>query len=269
MEVDYSQEELRVLASLSQDKEMIRCFTERIDIHIRTAAEILGIDIDDVDEDGRQKAKPVNFGKVYGQKEHGLVAFARDEYGVDMTLEEAVEFDKRYFRLYSGVRLYQKRLVRQVRREGCVWVEWQGKPFHRRNLYNITSKVPGLRNGDERKAKNTKVQGGASLYTLFALLIIYVAKKRRLIPGLIEIVGTVHDSIWFEVWEDCVEECFDVIGRIMVGLPLAHVPSEVEAKYGPSLGEMEVLGMVNSLDIQEGQKFDYNGWTTEKVIGFI
>jgi len=268
MEIDYSQMELRVLAQESGDMELIRCFNEGVDVHKRTASMITGKEMADVTDDERQMAKPVNFGVVFGQGPGGLVNYARDSYGVVMTEEEAERYLKAYYRLYPGVRRYQKRVINQAKKDGCVWVKWDGEMYHRRNLLNITSSNPRKRSGDERRALNTPIQGGASLFTLITITILHRLHRKKLVPGLKHIIGTVHDSIWLEVDALLMKECLEFVGCIMVGLP-CKVPIEVDGKFGPSLGELSKCGSVSSLRLKEGNRFDYRRWEKEKVFGLI
>ena len=248
MEVDYGQKELRVLARESRDPEMIRCFNGRVDIHKQTAAAMMECSIDDVTKDDRQKAKPVNFGIVYGQTEKGLVDYARDSYGVEMTQQDAARYLRAYFRLYKGVKSYQYRLVAQAKRTGYVWINWDGNPVYRREIHDIGSSNRGKEQAAIRIVKNTAIQGGAALYMWKALIEIHRLHCQGRIPGLVGLVGTVHDSLWAEVWEDMAVQAFQAIGFVMVSLPTMGVPSEVDAKIGPSLGEMKEMGCISSLD---------------------
>lgn len=276
LEMDYSQQELRILARDSGDKEMIRCFVENIDIHRRTASMITGKSMEEVTDDDRQNAKPVNFGVIYGQSAKGLVAFAKETYGVILTEEDAEKHLKAYFGLYTGVKQHQVQLIYQAKKEGRTWVWWDGKPVHFRNVHGITAETnKALVGSCIRIVKNTHPQGGASLYTLNSLLVLKYMQRKNMIPGLVNIVGTVHDSIWFEIEEGKKTECIDLIGRVMVGFPCntrtcegVVIPVEVEAKLGPSLGEMKKFGAISSNKIKEGARFNYEVWKTKRVVEF-
>lgn len=170
---------------------------------------------------------------------------------------------------------YQAQLIYRARQEGCVWVYWDGKKVHRRYVHGITSTTnKAVVASCIRITKNTGIQGGASLYTLHSILVLKHMQRKNMVPGLIEIVGTVHDSIWFEIWEDQLKECVDTIGRVMVGFPCKtkdgiEIPLEVDGKVGPSLGEMKKCCVVSSDKIERGARFDYGYWKTDKEVRFV
>lgn len=264
-EVDYSQMELRILAQESDDAELTRCFNEGIDVHSRTAAIITGKSLDEITKDDRQMAKPVNFGVSYGQSAQGLVGYARDNYGVTMSESEAKEYLRSFFRTYNGVLRYQNRLVERAERQGYVMVNWCGIPLHRRNVHEIGN--PHFRGSGIRKTKNSPIQGGASFYTLYLLIILYHLKRAGMIPGLRYIVGTVHDSVWFEAYKKHLKECVETVCRVAVSLPCT-VPIEVEAKVGKSLGEMADYMVVSSKTLKPGERFDFDTWTKTGELGW-
>lgn len=252
LKIDYSQVELRVLAMESRDPELLRCYRDRVDVHRRTAAAILGIAPEDVDKKARQAAKPINFGVIFGMREVGLVDYAKHDYGVDMTLEEAREALSAYFALYRGVPVYQMKLIAEARRTGFVWINWDGKPFLCRPVPDIGSNDRSRVGAAERVIRNTPIQGGAAQYTSHALIELHRLFHLGELPGVVGLVATVHDDIWFRVRRGCEEEAFRAIGCVMTSFPtVGGVPLEVEGECGSDLGHMTNLGVINSLDNPE------------------
>ena len=184
--LDYSQQELRVSALVTQDKELLRIYLEGEDADTATAAMILNIPKEKVGKEQRQLAKALNFGLLYGQGAKGLAEYAKRNYGVEMTIEEAEKHRAKFFKIYKGLRAWQKNTGNRV---------------------EITKKIDTpcgrTRNfGRETKgysytvALNHPIQGGAAEITLNALI--------RLLPMLTEecrLVNVVHDEILLEVRE--------------------------------------------------------------------
>lgn len=255
MEVDFSQAELRQLAMESGDAELIRCFRDRIDVHIRTASEMMGCSIDEVTKDDRRKSKPINFGVIYGMGDAGLKSYAKSSYGIEMSIDEARKYRASYFRLYSGVRAYQMRLVSKARRTGIVNVNWCGEPVRYRPVPNASSNDKVKAGAARRIILNTPIQGGAMEYTSRLLIACFRSMRKGSLSGVRDMILTVHDSVWFRVERDRVNDAFSNIGEIAVSLPtIRGVPLEVEAKAGPSAGDMKVVGVLNSLDVCKKKK---------------
>lgn len=250
LKVDSSQAELRMLAMESGDPELIRCYRERIDVHTRTAAAIRGCSMADVSKQDRQGAKPINFGVIYGMREDGLISYAKNDYGVVMSMEEAGEALRKYFKLYPEVLRYQAKLLAECRRTGVVWINWCGKKVACRPIPDIGSSERGRRGGAERIARNTPIQGGAMQYTTRSMVAIHQRIRGGSLEGVLGMIGTVHDDIWFRVVRGKESVAFRAIGKVIVSLPtIRGVPWEVEGSSGPNLAEMKTLGTVNSMDI--------------------
>ncbi len=149
LSADYSQIELRVVAHLAQDKEMIRIFKEGKDIHNATAAEILGIPEEEVSKDQRRLAKVLNFGVIYGMSLHGFAEAA----GVD--LARAKEFIKKYFAEFNGVARFIDKIKKDAARDGFVQTLFGRKRF----IPEINSSAWNLKQAAERMAINMPVQG--------------------------------------------------------------------------------------------------------------
>lgn len=245
VEADYSQVELRIAAMLSRDPTLLRIFATGGDPHLATACEISGLTPGQVtasDSTGktehRKKAKPVNFGFLYGMGEQKFIDYAFDNYGIEVSAEESHEYRTKYFRLYAALPAWHERQRRLARRYKRVV-----SPIGRvRNLPTIDSSEKSVRGDAERQAINSPVQSLASDTMLASLNMLY-----GLLPmNRSRIVGTVHDAILFEVREDYVEELLPVVQDVMQNRALKwmskqfgvewSVPIEVEIKVGQHWG---------------------------------
>ncbi len=174
------------------------------------------------------------------------------EFDVDWSLEYATLMHAKWFRLYAGVRRYHRKVIAKAREEGYVWVHYAGQRFSRRPVFDIGSSRPRERASAERIVMNTGIQGGAAIYMLRSLIAIYRAAELGTLPGVVAVVGTVHDSIWLVVVQDMLEQAFLSAARIMVSWETARdVPLEVDGKAGPSLGDLEKCGSLNSMDLHK------------------
>lgn len=235
VEADYSQIELRIAAMLAHEKRMLRMFAQGADIHMNTAVEMTGKTPDTVEKEERKKAKAVNFGFLYSMGAEKFVTYARDNYGVDITLPEAEAFREKFFASYPALRPWherQKRLAHRYKRVHSAI----GRVRH---LPDIDSRDKGVRGEAERQAINSPVQSLASDFTLLAMILLSQL-------GL-SILGLVHDALLFEMHEDEVEKTLPIIKQTMENLPLQElfeldvtVPIEVELKVGTHWSEGEV-----------------------------
>jgi len=227
---DYSQIELRVLAHISRDDNLLGVFAAGEDLHTRTACEIFDVEAADVTPDMRRLAKVVNFGIPYGMSEHGL---ARDM-GVSKT--EARDYIERYFRRFPGVRDYMEAVVEEARRTGFV-TTLLGR---RRPLPDLHSHSRSLREFAERTAINTPIQGSAADIIKLAMLAVH----RELGEGdhRARMILQVHDELLLELPRKELEQVAPLVCRCMSeAYPLA-VPLEVEMKQGPNWADMEPVG---------------------------
>lgn len=182
-------------------------------------------------------------------REHGLVSYAKNDYGVDMSIDEAREALRAYLMLYKGVPRYQAKLLAEVRRTGLVWINWCGAPIACRPVPDIGNSNDRLRRSAERVVRNTPIQGGAMQYTARSLIKLHGMVRRGELRGVIGIIGTVHDDIWFRVVRGMEKVAFRAVGAVMVSLPTTRgIPMEVEGKAGQNLGDMVEIGVLNSLD---------------------
>ncbi len=189
--LDFSQQELRVCSQLSQDPVFLSVYADNGDAHTETAAAILSLPKDKVTKHDRQIAKSVNFGLLYGQGAAGLVAYARNTYRVEMTIEEAERFKAAFFKTYARLHAWQKEIGNEARVTGKLRTPCG---FTR----NFTREARGYR---YNAALNLPVQGGACEVTLHSLL-----RLAPLLDNACRLVAVVHDEVVLEVIEHRAEE---------------------------------------------------------------
>lgn len=237
VEADYSQVELRVVAFLSRDPRMLYLYQTGQDIHRATAASVLGVPEDQITGVQRKSAKAVNFGFVYGMSANKFVSTAFEKYDLRVSIEEAQEIRKAYFRQFAGLLPWhekQRRLVRKYKRVAS--------PLGRvRRLPDIDSKDRGVQSEAERQAINSPVQSFASDMTVLSMVLIDREFRRQKLPAYT--VGTVHDAVNFEVRADAVADALPIIKNTMETLPLdelfnvfVDVPMVADLKVGTHWG---------------------------------
>ncbi|MFH0818758.1 MAG: DNA polymerase I [Patescibacteria group bacterium] len=201
--VDYSQIELRIIASLANDEKMIASFKNNEDIHARTAAEINNIDIKDVSKTQRRAAKSINFGIIYGMGSYGLSQDA------GISKFEAQEFIDRYFKIYHKIKDFLENTKASARVKGYVETLFG----RRRNISEINSSIFQVRQAAERMAINMPVQGTAADVMKLAMIEIQQRIDRQEIPA--KMVLQVHDELVFEVHKDQAQKVGEQIKEIM------------------------------------------------------
>lgn len=238
LSADYSQIELRVVAALSQDKNMIRAFEGNQDIHILTAAEIFGVKPAQVTSAMRQAAKVLNFGVIYGMSIHGFAQAA----GVDF--EKAKIFIEKYFKEFSGVARYIEKTKREAAQNGYVQTLFGRKRF----IPEINSSAWNLRAAAERMAINMPIQGTAADLIKMAMVqvanrLLHIAKSKDDKPSAIspKLLLQVHDELVFEVPEKEVRRTAVEIKEIMENTYKLVVPLKLEIEVGDNWGQMEEL----------------------------
>jgi len=224
---DYSQIELRVLAHLSGDEKMLESFRRQEDIHTRTAAEVFGVDPEEVDSEMRRRAKAVNFGIVYGISDFGL---SRD---LGIPVKEAGDYISLYFARYPGVKEFIDRTVEETRRTGMV-TTLLGR---RRRVPNIVSKNYNLRGAAERIAMNTPIQGTAADIIKLAMLKTADALETAGLQACM--VLQVHDEIILEVPPEEMKQAAGILKKSMEGAVSLKIPVSVDLKAGPTWFDME------------------------------
>ncbi|HEX5501246.1 MAG TPA: DNA polymerase I [Thermomicrobiales bacterium] len=226
---DYSQVELRILAHLSGDEDLIAAFRRGEDIHRRTAAAVFNVPLEEVTSDQRRVAKSANFGIIYGLSAFGL---ARD---TGMSMQQAGRFIDAYFKQYPKVQAYLRGTRDQAEIEGYV-ASLSGR---RRYIPEIASPNPVRRQAAERMAINMPVQGTAADLMKEAMIRLHHALIGE---GLLsKLVLQVHDELLFEAPVSELGALAALARGIMVGVSADAglvVPLEVEVTAGPNWGEL-------------------------------
>ncbi|MCP6696951.1 DNA polymerase I [Pseudomonas donghuensis] len=222
---DYSQIELRIMAHLAQDEGLLHAFRNDLDVHRATAAEVFGVELEQVTTDQRRSAKAINFGLIYGMSAFGLAK----QIGVDRKQSQA--YIDRYFARYPGVLAYMERTRAQAAEQGYV------ETLFGRRLYlpEINAKNPALRKGAERTAINAPMQGTAADIIKRAM----VAVDNWLTASGLDarVILQVHDELVLEVREDLVEQVREQIRPHMSGAAQLDVPLLVEVGVGANWDE--------------------------------
>lgn len=238
VEADFSQVELRLAAFLARERHMLHLFATGVDIHLATAARTTGKPLSEVTKDERKKAKPTNFGFLYGMSWKKFIKTAWENYGIRFTPEEAEATRNAFFQAYPDLPKWyskQKRLARQFGR-----VE---TPMGRvRHLPDIYSPDKGVRAEAERQAINAPVQGFASDMLLFGMTLIHQKFKEQNIDGWI--IGTVHDACNFDINQKDLGRALPLIKTTLENLPLEEkfdvrldVPILADLKIGSHWGD--------------------------------
>ena len=224
---DYSQIDLRSLAHLSQDKNLIDAFIRDEDIHAATAARLFNVDSSQVTPDMRRLAKTVNFGVIYGMSDYGL------EQATEFSREEATQFINSYFTQYTGVKQYLEATKQQARQTGYV----QTLLGRRRYIPEINSSNRQIREAAERMAINMPVQGTSADIIKVAMINLYREMQKRQLKS--KMLLQVHDELIFEVPQDEIEEMKHLVPETMSTAVKLGIPVKVDIKTGNNWGEME------------------------------
>ena len=220
IDADYSQIELRVLAHLSGDENMISAFTGGTDIHTQTAAQVFGVPEDFVTSQMRSRAKAVNFGIVYG-----IGAFSLGE-NIGVSYKEAQDYINSYLKHYSGVDRYMKESIEKAKNCGYA-VTAYGR---RRYLPELTASNRAVRAFGERVARNMPIQGTAADIIKIAM----VRVQRRLEEESLDakLIMQVHDELIVEAAESCAEKAADILRYEMENAAALSVPLKVSVGIG-------------------------------------
>lgn len=222
---DYSQIELRILAHLSGDENLIGAFRRNRDIHKFTASLIYGIDEKDVTSEMRSSAKTVNFGIVYGM---GPFRLSKD-LGID--IEDAKAFIDNYFERYPGVKIYLEDRVKEAKERKYVTTIMQ----RRRYIPEITNENIRIRNFAERTAINTPVQGSAA--DIIKLAMININRQMKGLKSCM--ILQVHDELVFNVVKGELKEVAAIVKDKMENVVRLKVPIEVNIKVGKNWLDLE------------------------------
>ncbi len=219
---DYSQIELRVLAHIAEDENLIQAFKDGMDIHTKTAMDVFHVRKDEVTPLMRRHAKAVNFGIIYGISDYGL------SQSLGITRKEAGEFIDRYLQSYPGVKQYMEDIVKQAKRDGYV-----STLLHRRRyLPDINSRNYNLRSFAERTAMNTPIQGSAADIIKKAMIEIDDRLKEEKLQA--KMLLQVHDELIFEAPKEEIDALKKLVPEVMENTIQLRVPLKVDYAYGPT-----------------------------------
>jgi DNA polymerase-1 len=224
---DYSQIDLRALAHLSQDENLLRAFYQDADIHTATAAKLFGVDVSRVMPDMRRVAKTVNFGVIYGMSEYGL------EQATDLSREEASRFIAAYFDEHVGVKQYIESTKKQAKEIGYV----QTILGRRRSIPEVESANRQVREAAERMAINMPVQGTSADIIKVAMINLDKEMVNQQLKS--KLLLQVHDELVFEIPDQELELMRHLVPETMATAIEFSVPLKVDVKTGSNWGEME------------------------------
>ena len=217
---DYSQIELRVLAHIAKDENLIEAFQQGEDIHTKTAMNVFAVAKEDVTSDMRRHAKAVNFGIVYGISDYGL------SQSIGISRKEAGEFIDRYLESFPGVKRYMEDVVSQAKEDGFVSTLLQ----RRRYLPEINSRNFNQRGFAERTAMNTPIQGTAADIIKLAMVQMDTRIKEENLQT--RMLLQVHDELIFEAPEEEIETLKRIVPEVMESAIKLDVPLKVDYEYG-------------------------------------
>ncbi|MEG0619990.1 MAG: DNA polymerase I [Raoultibacter sp.] len=225
LSADYSQIELRLLAHLSEDEELVAAFCSGADFHAQTAARVFGLPVEEITPQLRSRAKAVNFGIVYGQQAYGLSQSLGIGFG------DAKDMIERYFAAYPGVRNYLDHTIATARQTGFAMTMF-GRKRHISELKSANSNTRGF---GERTAMNHPMQGSAA--DIIKLAMTEVA-RRLLARGFeAKLLLQVHDELDFSVPAGEIEEVSAMVKEVMENVVELHVPLDVSISFGDNWAE--------------------------------
>ncbi len=202
-DADYSQIELRVLAHLAGEQNLIDAFAHNEDIHTKTASQVFHVDMEDVTPEMRNRAKAVNFGIVYGISDYGL---SRD---LNITRKEAGRYIDNYLSYFGSIDKYMKNIVEQGKKDGYV-TTYFGR---RRYIPELSSRNFNIRSFGERIALNTPVQGTAADIIKAAMVGVYRRLKKNKMKS--RLILQVHDELIIEAYEPELESVKKILKEEM------------------------------------------------------
>ncbi|MCD6113342.1 MAG: DNA polymerase I [Bacteroidales bacterium] len=220
LSADYSQVELRIIAHLSKDENMINAFLDDQDIHSATASKIFNVDIKDVTKDMRRKAKTVNFGIIYGISAFGL------SQRLEIQRKEAAGIIEQYFTKYPLVKKYMDDTIDFARENG--YVETIMK--RRRYLRDINSANATVRGFAERNAINAPIQGSSADMIKIAMINIFNEFNKLKLKS--KMIIQVHDELVFDVYKKELDIVKNIISDKMINAIKMDVPLKIDMNYG-------------------------------------
>lgn len=227
VDADYSQIELRILAHISKDKNMISAFNDGVDIHTKTASEVFNVPLEQVTSEMRSRAKAVNFGIIYGISDFGL---SRD---LKISRAEAKEYIEGYLNNFPSVKKYMDDTIEHAKDTGFV----ETLLGRIRYIEELKAKNYNIRSFGERIALNTPIQGTAADIIKLAMVKVYEELKDRGLKS--ELILQIHDELIIESPLDEVEKVTEILKRIMENVLPMSVPLIVDIDIGDSWYETD------------------------------
>ncbi len=227
LSADYSQIELRVIASLSKTDVLIEAFKTEKDIHTETAMKVFNVDAIDVTPLMRRQAKAVNFGIIYGQGAWGLST------EINVTTKDAQKFIDDYYASFPGIKKYLENIVELGRKHGYVETILN----RRRYIPDLYSNNRNVKMFGERTAKNAPIQGSAADIIKIAMVEIDKEMKKRGLKS--KLLIQIHDELTFDVDASEIEIMKDIVPKIMESAYKLDVPLKVEYGIGKNLYEVK------------------------------
>lgn len=225
IDADYSQIELRILASLADDKNMQDAFNRGIDIHTQTASEVFHTPLDEVTKLQRSEAKAVNFGIIYGISDYGL------SQNLNIPRPRAKEYIDKYKKSYPQIKEYMDDVVQLAKSQGYIETLFK----RRRYIPEISSRNFNVRSFGERIALNTPIQGTAADIIKIAMIDTYNKLKEEGLDA--KIILQIHDEIIIESSEKDKEKARDILKKCMEGAAKLKVDLLVDIGFGESMYE--------------------------------
>lgn len=227
---DYSQIELRIVASLARDEKLIEIFENGLDVHRSTAAAIQNIPLEEVTKEMRSAAKEVNFGVLYGMGAYGL------SWRAGIPQWEAKQFIEKYFEEFSGVKKYLDETLKFAKQNGYVETLFG----RRRYIPEIESGNYQLRSAAERMAINMPIQGTAADLMKMAMIEVYKKiKAKKYSEEEVRMILQVHDELVLEVKKGLEDEISELVQKTMQEVAELRVPIETHVSIGHRWGEMK------------------------------
>ena len=217
---DYSQIELRIIASLSGDENMCEAFKKNLDIHLDTASKIYGVSHDEVTKDMRRNAKSVNFGIIYGISAFGL------SQQLNISRKEAQELIDEYFNKYPKIKSFIEKSIISAREKGYA----ETISGRRRYLSDIKSSNANIRNFAERNAVNMPIQGTSADMIKLAMISIYKEFNQRNLKS--KMILQVHDELVFDVFKPELDIIKEIVVNEMKNSLKLNLTIEVEVNTG-------------------------------------
>lgn len=224
---DYSQIELRILAHISNDENLIDAFLKNHDIHAETASKIFNIALDQVTREQRNKAKAVNFGIIYGISSFGL------SQQLKISMKEAKEFIDKYFLVFPKIKNYISETITFCQKNGYVETLF----YRRRTVPEINNNNSLIREFGQRIAMNMPIQGSAADIIKLAMIKIDTAIKEKQIQA--NLIAQIHDELIFEIDKELIKTEMTKISKIMSNVINLKVPLIINGVTGNNWYELK------------------------------